>query len=338
MTTVAHVVEHRCSTSPTIFCHTAARAKPSGRSEGSSVDSASTMRSTRKVRWPGRCRRPDTRCRPCRRGPTGRPAAGCALGPCCCRSGGLAGGARSLPAGGLPAEEGDGRARPSRAGSTIGAAAAASASARKVCGSARTSLRSAARAPGDLAAAGPTSRNSPCASLADSPLSPCGLPRRATSRRRVRAAATPGCLPPTAPDRSERWRPTRAPRGIERLGRCGPGARQRRVRAAATPGCLPPTAPDRSERWRPTRAPRGIEQLVLAGAALGRGSARGIRRGRELRHRRHVRVGRLLLELEQLLEGNATPSRPTCIDNHRLSRPCTQRQRLTVAEATKNRR
>jgi hypothetical protein len=52
MNTVAHVVERRCSTSPTIFCHTAARAKPSG--------GRKDRRSTRPRRCdrPGRCAGP----------------------------------------------------------------------------------------------------------------------------------------------------------------------------------------------------------------------------------------------------------------------------------------
>ena len=59
---------------------------------------------------------------------------------------------------------------PHRVESIIVALAAASASARKVEGNARTSLRSAALASADTAAAGPTSRNSACASTADNPL------------------------------------------------------------------------------------------------------------------------------------------------------------------------
>lgn len=94
---------------------------------------------------------------------------------------------------------------PHRVGSIIVALAAASASARKVCGSARTSLRSAALASPETAAAGPTSRNSACASVADRPLRSVRRHRRATSRHRVRAAGMPGCLLRTAPpDRGER--------------------------------------------------------------------------------------------------------------------------------------
>ena len=62
-----------------------------------------------------------------------------------------------------------GHARPSRPGRSTWRSAAASASARKVWGRARTSLRSADLASAGTAAAGPASRNSACASVAGQP-------------------------------------------------------------------------------------------------------------------------------------------------------------------------
>ena len=92
-----------------------------------------------------------------------------------------------------------GRARPSGSGRSSSPPAAASASARNVSGSARTSLRSAALASRTTAAAGPTSRNSACASEAVRPL------------RSVRAPPTsdhppprPGCGYTGMPGRGQR--------------------------------------------------------------------------------------------------------------------------------------
>ena len=92
-----------------------------------------------------------------------------AAGRCWCRSGGPCAGGSRRPAAGRPSRAGWRSRSPHRVGSIIVALAAASASARKVGGSARTSLRSAALASAETAAAGPTSRNSACASVADSP-------------------------------------------------------------------------------------------------------------------------------------------------------------------------
>ena len=160
--TSADTRDRRSSSSPTTDAHTASTSSASGRRNTASRTST-RHDPVDPERPPARaaCRRSGTRCRPCRRGPTGRrPAARARTG----RPSTPAVAARRRPGARRRGRRPTASPSPTPSRSTTTARAAASASARKVSGSARTSLRSAETAAGDRPDVGPTSRNSACAS------------------------------------------------------------------------------------------------------------------------------------------------------------------------------